>query len=713
MFSEPLTGDVLDPPTGRQSSARPAAHRLLAAGVCCLAIAAAAYGLLRTTLDSPAARIHIRWAADVTEMSREASEQRYRLSQGELVQDRTWVYTLGDTSGANIRALVEDRVVEDTTEIERATFRVSRASTRGRFPASSHPRIAAALRIVTVISLLIGLIGLTLGLVERVAPGTMAAPSVPRPAEAALLSRRQRYVLLMLLGSLLVLDGASMRRMSVTADEPQHLLYGKNILALDSARFDDSKMPVTAFNAIPGALAAHLPPGPLTSYLARLETGRYVTVLLSLLVAMCVFAWARDVYGAGAGLLALTLYTFDPNLLAHSQLITTDLYAVATMTFALYVFWRFLRVGGWKLAVASALLLGLAQIAKYTAIALFPLLAVIAVGFHAAELRRDIRERRLDALGRRAVVFSGFGLVFVALSLVVVNLGFLFNQTLTPLDQYPFHSNVFRSIQSSAGRFGELPLPIPYPYLEGLDIVVEHERTGSSYGNVYLFGELRQGEGFPGYYFYASLYKVPIATQFVLLAAGAAYLVRRRRFDFLKGEAVLLLPVLFFTLYFNFFFRAQIGIRYFLVVFPLLYIFSGSLLAKTVHVTRSMTTALSLAVATLIVSVLSYYPHFLPYFNELMWDRTRAYTVLADSNIDWGQNGWYVARYHATHPGLIDEPSRPTAGTVLVRVNALTGVTGDPDKFKWLRTHFTPVDHVGYATLVYQISETDLERIGD
>ena len=85
-----------------------------------------------------------------------------------------------------------------------------------------------------------------------------------------------------------------------------------------------------------------------------------------------------------------------------------------------------------------------------------------------------------------------------------------------------------------------------------------------------------------------------------------------------------------------------------------------------------------------------------------MWDRTRAYTVLADSNIDWGQNGWYVAQYHATHPGVIDEPGRPTAGTVLVRVNALTGVTGDPDRFRWLRAHFTPVDHVAYATLVYR-----------
>ena len=125
-----------------------------------------------------------------------------------------------------------------------------------------------------------------------------------------------------------------------------------------------------------------------------------------------------------------------------------------------------------------------------------------------------------------------------------------------------------------------------------------------------------------------------------------------------------------------------------------------------------MATALSTAVGGLILSVLSYYPHFLPYFNELIWDRTQAYTVLADSNIDWGQNAGYLAQYRATHPGLIVEPDTPTAGTILVSVNRLTGVLGDPDQFRWLREHFTPVDHIAHGTLVYRISETDLERIG-
>ena len=512
--------------------------------------------------------------------------------------------------------------------------------------------------------------------------------------------------MLLLLGVLLALDVASMRHMTITNDEPNHYEYGQNVLDLNSTRLlNATSVPLQALNALPAKVATWLPQGPLATTLGRIETGRYATVLFSLVVALCVFQWARQLYGPAAGLLALTLYTFDPNLLAHSQLITADLYAVGTITFALYFFWRFLHLGGWKYAVGSALMLGFAQIAKYTAVALFPLFVVIAVGFHAREIWHEVRERRVDALRRRVIVFSGVALAFVLLSFLVINVGFLFNRTLTPLEQYPFKSDLFRSIQSSAGVLGALPLPVPYPYIEGLDWVVDDERTGSSPGNVYLLGEIRQGEGFAGYFFYASLYKLPIATQLVLLAAGVAYVARRRRFDFLQGEAVLFWPILFFVIYFNFFYRSQVGIRYILVVFPLLYIFCGSLLAKGIALTRPMATALSTAVGGLILSVLSYYPHFLPYFNELIWDRTQAYTVLADSNIDWGQNARYLAQYRATHPGLIVEPDTPTAGTILVSVNRLTGVLG-PDP----TLSGNSVAHWEGDTLVVEVIALDVIR---
>jgi len=423
-----------------------------------------------------------------------------------------------------------------------------------------------------------------------------------------------------------------------------------------------------------------------------------------------VFAWARRLYGALGALLALALYVFDPNLLAHAQVTTTDLYAAGTIAMALYYFWRFLREGGWNLALASALALGLAQIAKYTAIVLFPLFVLIAVLFYAREIGRAWRSRRIDGLWQGLVVFSVTALAFVGVSVVVVNVGFLFNQTLTPLDQYSFHSAAFNSLQASAGILGRLPLPSPHPYLEGLDLVMDHERTGTSFGRAYLFGQLRDG-GFPGYYLWAWLFKVPLATHVLLLAAGATYVARRRQFQFLKGEAVLIVPVAFFLVYFNFFNRAQIGIRYFLVVAPLLYVFAGCLLAHRTAVSKALAVSLTATVAALVVSVLSYYPHFLPYFNELVWDRTQAFRVLADSNLDWGQYGLYLDDYRAAHPGTVFEPEEPATGTILVRINMLTGVTGDPERFRWLRESFRPTEHIAHGILVYRVTPADLERL--
>ena len=43
---------------------------------------------------------------------------------------------------------------------------------------------------------------------------------------------------------------------------------------------------------------------------------------------------------------------------------------------------------------------------------------------------------------------------------------------------------------------------------------------------------------------------------------------------------VVVVPVAFFAVYFNFFYQAQIGIRYFLVVFPPLYVLAGDLVGR-------------------------------------------------------------------------------------------------------------------------------------
>ncbi len=131
---------------------------------------------------------------------------------------------------------------------------------------------------------------------------------------------------------------------------------------------------------------------------------------------------------------------------------------------------------------------------------------------------------------------------------------------------------------------------------------------------------------------------------------------------FRRNEWFLAAPVLFLAWYFTVVFRAQVGFRYALVVLPLLFVFTGSLLSEAAALGRPGRWVAGALVAYLVASVLSYYPHFIPYFNELVWDRTRAYKIMADSSLVLDQNHWYVRRYLRQHPDVVFEPDAPTAG---------------------------------------------------
>jgi hypothetical protein len=290
---------------------------------------------------------------------------------------------------------------------------------------------------------------------------------------------------------------------------------------------------------------------------------------------------------------------------------------------------------------------------------------------------------------------------------LIVNIGFLFNQTFKSFANYQFRSELFQSLQQKVTFI----VPTPYPYLEGLDWIIQREQTGIGYGLIYLFGKL-QDHGFPGYYMIASLYKEPIATQLFMIAAVVAYFLnKQKRQTFWRNEIFLLLPILFFTLYFNFFYNAQIGIRYYLVVFPLLFVFTGSLFTNW-NQFRLWQKTLSLGLMVfLAVSVLSYFPYYITYFNELIWDKTQTYKVLADSNLDWGQSKTDVDRYFADHPNAKPPTSTPESGQFVVAVNRLVGITTDRERFAWLRENFEPVGTVSNSYLIYDISQDDVTHL--
>ncbi|MBI4888832.1 MAG: hypothetical protein HY824_17165 [Acidobacteria bacterium] len=79
------------------------------------------------------ARVNIRWAEGITGPQREDLERRHRLTQATFQgtdpaddsrENRTWSYRVLDTSTDNIRQLVQTPAVEDTSGVDRRSYRV-------------------------------------------------------------------------------------------------------------------------------------------------------------------------------------------------------------------------------------------------------------------------------------------------------------------------------------------------------------------------------------------------------------------------------------------------------------------------------------------------------------------------------------------------------------------------------------------------------------
>ena len=504
----------------------------------------------------------------------------------------------------------------------------------------------------------------------------------------------------------------SVQGMSLTADEADHYKYGMRILSLNSTRFDDSKMPVTALNALPAKLASVLPSGALRDFLSQFIIGRFVTIVFSALVALLVFHWARSLYGFAGGLAALVLYVFDPNIIAHSQLVTTDIYVMGMTAFSCYWLWKYANSRRIRDGLICVVVLGLSQLAKYTALALVPLFIIILSAHDWFVLTREHPKETGLVAGKVVRNLIVYGVIAAAACIVIINMGFLFNRSFIAFKDYRFQSQTLKILQSEAGIFGNVPVPVPYPFLQGLDRISFRERTGFGFGRIYLLGQLRKGEGFAGYFLVASFFKVPIASQLIVLGSLAIYFIqKRRRQSFFINEQFLLIPALFFSVYFNFFYNAQIGIRFYLIIFPLLYVFSGGLFQdwnKFSTATKSFFLILALY---LVSSVLSYYPQYLAYFNELVWDRKTAYKYLSDSNLNWGQGKYALQEYQSKHPDAVYEPDKIESGLIVVSPDDLVGVTDDPQKFAWLRENFKPIDTVADVYLIYDISPQDLEQL--
>ncbi|MHC4943567.1 MAG: ArnT family glycosyltransferase [Planctomycetota bacterium] len=349
---------------------------------------------------------------------------------------------------------------------------------------------------------------------------------------------------------------------------------------------------------------------------------RIMVAALAVLLGIYVYRFAKDLFGPGAALVALFLFTFSPNILAHSRLATLDLALTAFLFITLFYYRRACIDGGKHNFLLAMLFSSLALSAKYTALLLFPVLILwnLALLFCWGGSRR------------RA---WGLFLLVVIACLLLINVQYGFEGTFESLSdsKEAFKSTLVKDL--AGGSFtGTIPLPLPRAYVLGFDLTVYNDRD-ANHPNWYL-GELyMQNEHWWHYYLTALLIKVPLPMLLLLLVTLIQAVLAIRR----TPEAIMLfIPCVVFLLFFSLVCQSQLGLRLLLPAFPFAFVATGVLAPFLFMNSLSRKLFLGLALGWYLAASLFIHPHYLSYFNVLIGGPTEGVKYLADSNLDWGQD---------------------------------------------------------------------------
>lgn len=464
--------------------------------------------------------------------------------------------------------------------------------------------------------------------------------------------------------------------------------------------------------------------------------------------------WATELYGKRAGLMALILWCFSPNVITWSSTICPDAFATAFGVAAGYFFWRWLKVPGWPAATWAGTFLGLALLTKLTWVLLFgawPFIWLFWICCRRSPQTKPSTWKQIAQFGWVALI-----------GLFVLNIGYAFDGTCTKLGQFTFVSHTLAGNESitdgchGGNRFAgswlsNVPVPLPGDYVRGIDLQrVDFERRMTSY----LFGHWKDC-GWWYYYLACAALKVPIGTGLlVLLAVGMRFwrlskiLTRRSQTRAQEvqsrclfcDELVILSPAIAVVMLVS----CQTGFsrhfRYVLPASPFIFVWISGITPILQPLPSLIGIFTRVCLSWTIASSLWVYPHCMSYFNEAVGGPRNGHFYLLDSNIDWGQDTWYLKRWCKAHPEA--RPLRtlfcnPCSGDLLNSNNdaSLEGKTAtsgagdiEPEKRKPLpgwyvlsiqRIHdpsndyayflrFKPEAMAGYSFYIYHISSADV-----
>jgi hypothetical protein len=400
----------------------------------------------------------------------------------------------------------------------------------------------------------------------------------------------------------------------------------------------------------------------------QLRLARSVIILYFLLGAWTIFRWTSELYGSGAGWLALAMWSLSPDVITYSATVAPDLPAAATGLFACYMFWKWLYGGKSEIPWGVCLGLALATLSKFSWLflfVLFPILTLlydlicrktiqtIVTGYGTAGSEEMSIDKKFNSVRFRfaSTRIAKLGIAFLG-TLLLINVVYGFEGTGRRLGDFEFLSVALGGERESSldtgNRFrgtllGSTPLPIPCEMLQGMDYVKWEFEQGMS---CYLLGEWKF-RGWWYYYLVAMAVKMPIG-YFVLIAFGfgamVARVVQRRS---VGGEWIVPLVALLFIAQVS----SQTGfthhLRYVLPSFGFLFIFASGCIRE---LSRRLAT---IVIVSSFVGIIAFHATHIglahTHFNWLAGGSRNGWRHLSLSNIDWGQSTFRIADWARAH----------------------------------------------------------------
>jgi hypothetical protein len=305
------------------------------------------------------------------------------------------------------------------------------------------------------------------------------------------------------------------------------------------------------------------------------------------------------------------------------------------------------------MAVLVGLILGVAQLTKFTLLLLYVAWPIVGV-IYVWECGR-VKLQRYRILAQSVLI--------LLLSLGVINLGYLFKDSGRRLGSLAFVSRAFGG-EPPAGQpsfanalwgnrfrdswLGAIPVPLPADYVLGVDQQRRDFEELAKEIPSYLAGEWRT-DGWLHYYLYALAVKVPIGIIALVAWAIGLTLMQLKKRSVRADEAAFWIPVLSILTFVSLQTGMNHHMRYILPIFPFVAVSTSKLGTYLKDFSFRALLVLTLA-GWAVASSLWVWPHQLSYFNELAGGPSGGHKHLLGSNIDWGQDLLYLRSWLDDHP---------------------------------------------------------------